>query len=70
MSVTMAAPRHERVTAGARRQEFARAGNPRRAAAVPPVMKNLIAALVRLAKLLGSLEARTALRPAVVPVRK
>jgi hypothetical protein len=33
-------------------------------------MKNLIAALVRLAKLLGSLEARTALRPAVVPVRK
>jgi hypothetical protein len=33
-------------------------------------MKRVIAALVRLAKQLAALEARTALRPAVVPVRK
>jgi hypothetical protein len=33
-------------------------------------MKNVIAALVRLAKALAELDARTGLRPVVVPVRK
>jgi hypothetical protein len=33
-------------------------------------MKKLIAALVRLARNLAEIEARTALRPVVVPVRK
>jgi hypothetical protein len=33
-------------------------------------MKNVIAALVRLVKSLAALEARTALRPVLVPVRK
>jgi hypothetical protein len=33
-------------------------------------MKIVIAALVRLAKLLAEVDARTALRPVIVPVRK
>jgi hypothetical protein len=45
-------------------------GNGAPATPVGRAMKTVIAALIRLAKSLAALEARTALRPVLVPVRK
>jgi hypothetical protein len=66
---SMDAARHEGVT-GAPRLPRRGGGNRGRAGAVRIPMKNVIAALVRLAKALAELDARTALRPVAVPVRK